>query len=176
MDRSHRRHSLLLYIREYHLASDPLLLSLFCVFSFLAVSPVRSVSTLGMEGLEAEVLEFLATMADFVEVPVPITRLSIPSSSRDVVPVPIDRVYPPALSSPHANLKRRRVIPLGVNSKAPDRKKVVLFPASDRFKGVQCITSYVSLLQGPSKWRKPARDTKSMQCDCTSMVSCTHNN
>lgn len=128
-----------------------------------------------MERLEAEVLEFLATLADFVDVPVPRSRLSIPPSDRTVLPVHNERVYPPAFSSRPAHLKRKGTVALGVNSKAPERKKVVLFPGSERFNGVHCASTYVSLLQGQSKWKKEARDTKTMDCGCTSMVSCTHN-
>ena len=91
------------------------------------------------------------------------------------MPVHNDRVYPPALSLEPADLKRKRTVPLGVNSKSMERKKVVLFLASEQFKGVQCTTTYVALLQGQSKWKKAARETKTMEYGCTSMVPCTHN-
>lgn len=128
-----------------------------------------------MEGLELEVLEFLATMADYVEMPVPNTRLSLPSSKCSSVPVRNDRVYPPALSLDGGQLKRKRTVSLGVSRKSPEGKKIVLFPASERFKGIQCSNPYVSLLEGQSKWKKSSRDTKSTECACTSVVSCTHN-
>lgn len=129
---------------------------------------------LGMEGLELEVLEFLATMADFVEGAVLGTRLSIPPSCLTVVPVRNDGVYLPALTSGPAQFKCKRALPLGLNAKTPDTKKIVLFPGSEQFKGVHCPISYVSLLQGQSKWKKTACDTKTADCGCSSMVSCTH--
>ena len=127
-----------------------------------------------MEGLESEVLEFLATLADFVDAPVPRTSLSLPSSNRTVMTQRNDRVYRAPLRLGTDQLKRKRAN-LGGHSQALETEKVVLFPAREQFKGVQRDASYVSLLQGHSKWKKPERDTKTMECSCSSMVSCSHN-
>ena len=133
-----------------------------------------SESIFGMEGLESEVLEFLANMADFVDIAVPGVRPSSPSSSVAVVHAHNDRVYPLPVTLRPAQLKRKRTLPLGVQSRELDRKQVVLFPGREHFKGVQCNNTYVSLLQGQSKWKKSASDTKGMKCGCSSVVSCTH--
>lgn len=132
-------------------------------------------ANLQMQRLEAEVLEFLATMADVVQAPAPKTSEGVPSSLRTVMRG-LDRGGRlQALSSGPPLLKRKRTVSVGVHSKASEAKKVVLFPKTEQFKGVKPSSSYVSLLKGHSRWKKPVRETRSIVCGCPSMVSCTHN-
>lgn len=141
---------------------------------FFVRTVLVSDSKVGMDALESEVLDFLATMADYVEAPLRKTHISLPSSNCIGVPAQNDRIYLPPLSLVRGHVKRKRTVPLGVNTKAPERKRVILFPDSGHFQGVHCSTTYVSLLQGHSKWEKSTCDTKRLQCGCNSVVSCTH--